>query len=200
MKTRSVLNRILLALAGLVLLGTGLLALAGGFDLYRHLDVTPPDGWPYTSPNSVLLTDAQRTRWTHEGWWWPVAIAALAVALALALCWLLAQSRRRGPGHLPVGAPPVAGVRLDGQALARALTEDCARLPGVTGAGAHLTGPAGSPRADVALTLDPHSSPRAVSDALADGPLRRARRSTGRQDLSARVVLRVASHRPRRAD
>lgn len=200
MKTRSVPNRILLALAGLVLLGIGLLALAGGLDLYRRLNVTPPGGWPYTAPSSVLLTDAQRTRWAGEGWWWPVAIAALAVALVLALWWLVAQLRQRRPGRLPVGTPPVAGVRLDGHALAQALTEDCARLPGVKSAGAHLTGPAGNPRADVTLTLEPHISPRGVSGALVDGPLRRARRSTDRQDLSTRVVLRVASHRPHRAD
>lgn len=200
MKNRSTLNRTLLALAGLALLGTGLLVLAGGLDLYRRLDIAPPDGWPYTTPGDVLLTDAQRTRWTGEGWWWPAAIATLAVGLVLALWWLYAQLRQRHPGSLPVGSPPVAGVRLDDHALAQALTEDCSHLPGVKDAGAHLTGSAGNPRAHITLTLDPHTSPRTVSDALRDGPLRRARRTTGRHDISTRAVLRVASHRPHRAD
>ncbi|WP_405009768.1 alkaline shock response membrane anchor protein AmaP [Kitasatospora sp. NBC_01539] len=200
MKTHSAVNRVLLALTGLVLLGAGLLVLTGGLDLYRRLDLTPPDGWPYTTPGSVLLTDAQRTRWTGEGWWWPTVIAALAVLFLLALWWLLAQLRQRRPGRLPVGTPPVAGVRLHGHALAQALAEDCARLPGVKSAGARLAGPAGNPRAHITLTLDPHTSPHAVTAALADGPLHRARRSTGRQDLTTRAVLRVASHRPHRAD
>lgn len=200
MKTHAAVNRVLLALTGLVLLGTGLLVLTGGLDLYRRLDITPPDGWPCTTPSSVLLTDAQRTRWTGEGWWWPTTIAALAVLLLLALWWLLAQLRQRRPGRLPVGTPPVAGVQLHGHALAQALAEDCTRLPGVKSAGASLTGPAGNPRAHITLTLDPHTSPHAVTAALAAGPLHRARRSTGRQDLTTRAVLRVASHRPHRTD
>lgn len=159
MKTRSALNRTLLALAGLALLGTGLLVLTGGLDLYRRLDITPPDGRPYTTPGDVLLTDAQRTRWTGEDWWWPAVIAALGVVLVLALWWLYAQLRHRHPGGLPVGSPPVAGVRLNDHALAQALAEDCSRLPGVKDADAHLTGSAGSPRAHITLTLDPHTSP-----------------------------------------
>ena len=92
------------------------------------------------------------------------------------------------------------GVQLDGHALEQALTQDCTRLPGVNGAGAHLSGRPANPRVEVTLALDPHISPRAVIDGLTAGPLHRARASTGRQDLPTRVVLRVASHRPHRAD
>lgn len=104
MKRKSAVNRILLALTGIVLLGGGLLMLAGSFDLYRSWRMTPPRGWPLTDPRAVLLTRPDQTRWTDEGWWWPTVIAVLAIVVLLALWWLLAQLRRTHPGRIPVGA------------------------------------------------------------------------------------------------
>lgn len=101
MKRKSAINRVLLALTGIVLLGSGILILAGGFDLYRRWRLTPPDGWPLTAPDGVLLDAADRTRWTDEGWWWPVVIAVLTLVVVLAVWWLLAQLRRTHPGHIP---------------------------------------------------------------------------------------------------
>ncbi|MFD0394068.1 DUF6286 domain-containing protein [Streptomyces nogalater] len=107
MTQRSALNRSLLGLAGLVLLGGGLLILSAGLDLYRRRDLVPPDGWPLTAPADVLLGSADRTRWSSQGWWWwPAVIAALALVALLALWWLLAQLRRHRPGSLAVGGTP----------------------------------------------------------------------------------------------
>ncbi|WP_331737845.1 alkaline shock response membrane anchor protein AmaP [Streptomyces sp. NBC_01276] len=200
MEKKSAVNRVLLALAGVVLLGTGLLILTGSFDLYRHWHLTPPDGWPLTAPGGVLLDDADRTRWTDEGWWWPAVIAVLAVVLLLALWWLLAQSRRTRPGHTPVGGPPAAdGVELRERALRDALAADARHLPGVHRARARMVGPPSRPEAQLDLTLTPDSELGPVLRALSDGPLERARRSTGRT-LPAKAQLRVTPHKAHRAE
>ncbi|MGW6843524.1 alkaline shock response membrane anchor protein AmaP [Streptomyces sp. NPDC054958] len=200
MKTKSAVNRVLLALIGIALLGAGLLILTGSFDLYRRRNLTPPDGWPLTAPGGVLLADTDRTRWADEGWWWPVVIAVLALVLLLALWWLWAQLRRTHPGHTPVGGPPaVEGVELRERALGDALAADAQHLPGVSKARARMVGPPSRPEAHLDLTLTPDSEPGAVLRALSDGPLERARRSTGRT-LPAQAQLRVTPHKAHRAE
>ncbi|MEU7551138.1 alkaline shock response membrane anchor protein AmaP [Streptomyces sp. NPDC044571] len=200
MKRKSAVNRVLLAVTGLVLSGAGLLMLAGGFDVYRRWNLRPPAGWPLTTPYAVLLRAADRTRWTDESWWWPVVIAVLAVVVLLALWWLLAQLRRTHPGPLPVGGTPATdGVELREHALADALAADVRHQAGVQHARVQMTGRADHPTAHIDLVLTPDSEPGAVLQELCDGPLERARRSTGRARLSARARLQVAPHKPHRA-
>ncbi|MEU9299648.1 alkaline shock response membrane anchor protein AmaP [Streptomyces sp. NPDC048269] len=200
MKRKSAVNRVLLAVTGIVLFGTGLLMLAGGFDLYRRWNLSPPEDWPRSTPNAVLLGDADRTRWTDEGWWWPVVIAALAIVLLLALWWLLTQLRRTHPGSIPVGGTPATdGVELREHALSDALAADVLHQPGVEHARVQMTGRADHPEARIDLTLTPGSEPGPVVQELCDGPVERARRSTGRARLSAHARLGVSPHKPHRA-
>ncbi|MFD7629536.1 alkaline shock response membrane anchor protein AmaP [Streptomyces sp. NPDC059851] len=201
MKRKSAVNRFLLALTGVVLLGTGVLVLAGGFDLYRRAGLTPAGGWPLTTPRDVLLDDAARTRWTGEAWWWPAVIAALTLIVLLALWWLLAQLRRTHPGRIPLGEPPeLEGVELHDRALGDALAADAGQQPGVQRARARLDGSHGHPEAHLQLTLDPDSEPGPVLQRLCDGPLDRARRSTGRTRLPAEARLRVTRHKAHRVE
>ncbi|MFE9093738.1 alkaline shock response membrane anchor protein AmaP [Streptomyces sp. NPDC007264] len=201
MTPRPVLNRSLLALAGLVLLGGGLLILFAGLDVYRRRDLVPPAGWPLIVPDDVLLGSADRARWSSQGWWWwPAVIAALALVALLALWWLLAQLRRRRPGVLPVGGtPPQEGVELRDRALSDAIAAGAGALPGVQQAEVRITGRSAHPRAHVKLTLTPEGAPGAALDALCEGPLRTARRSTGCPDMPTEVRLQVARHKPHRA-
>ncbi|THA31858.1 alkaline shock response membrane anchor protein AmaP [Streptomyces sp. A1547] len=200
MKRKSAINRTLLALAGIVLLGTGLLILAGGFDLYRRWSLRPPDGWPLTAPHDVLLADADRTRWADEWWWWPAAIAVLAIVTLLALWWLLAQVRRTHPGNLSVGgAHGVDGVELREGALSDALAADARHLPGVHQARARMDGSSSHPEAHFDITLTPDTEPGPVLQALCDGPLERGRLATGGA-LPARAHLRLTPHKPHRAE
>ncbi|MGW6691349.1 alkaline shock response membrane anchor protein AmaP [Streptomyces sp. NPDC054961] len=201
MKRKSAVNRVLLALTGIVLLGAGILILAGGFDLYRRWRVTPPEGWRLSIPQAVLLSDADRTRWMDEGWWWPTVIAVLAVVVLLALWWLLAQLRRTHPGHIPVGGPPaVDGVELRERVLSDALAADAGQQPGVHKVRARMDGSAKHPEAHLDLTLTPDGEPGPVLQALGDGALERARRSTGQTLLPATVQLRATPHKAHRAD
>lgn len=202
MTPRTVLNRSLLALAGLVLLGGGLLILCAGLGLYRRHGLAPPADWPLTAADDVLLGSADRARWSSQGWWWwPAVIAILALVALLALWWLLAQLRRRRPGALPVGStPPQEGVELRDRALSDAIASEAGALPGVARAVVRITGRPAHPRTQVRLTLTPRAAPGAVLDTLCEGPLRTAHRSTGRPDMSTEVRLRVARHKPHRAE
>lgn len=201
MKGQSAVNRILLALAGLVLLTGGILILAGGCDLYRRRHLTPPAGWPLTTPHTVLLSAADRTRWTDETWWWPVIIAALAVIVLLTLWWLLAQLRRTRPGRMPIGGtPPADGVELHDHALSDAIATDARQLPGVQQARVQMAGRATRPQARIILTLTPDSEPGPVLEALCHGPLERARQSTGWAQLPTQARLQIAGHKSHRAE
>jgi hypothetical protein len=72
-----IVNRVLLGLAGL------LLVVFGGSVLAVGLGVNPPSWWIHDGRHDVLLSDAdRRTRWRDDGWWWPTVIAVLAVARA----------------------------------------------------------------------------------------------------------------------
>jgi hypothetical protein len=202
MTPRSALNRTLLALVGLVLLGGGLLILFAGLDLYRRHDLAPPAGWPLTIPADVLLGSADRARWSSQGWWWwPAVIAALVVAALLALGWLLAQLSRRRPGSLPVGGtPPQEGVELRDRALSEAIANEAGALPGVGHAAVLITGRPGRHRTRIKLTLTPEGTPGATLGALCEGPIGTARRSTGLTDMPTEVRLQVSRHGPHRVE
>ncbi|MER6067161.1 alkaline shock response membrane anchor protein AmaP [Streptomyces sp. NPDC001792] len=200
MTPRSALNRTLLALAGLVLLGGGLLILFAGLDLYRRHDLAPPAGWPLTTPADVLLGSADRARWSSQGWWWPAVIAALVLAALFALWWLLAQLSRRRPGSLPVGGtPPQEGVELRDRALREAIANEAGALPGVGHAAVLITGRPGRHRTRIKLTLTAEGTPGATLGALCEGPLSTARRSTG-LTMPAEVRLQVSRHGPHRVE
>ncbi|GHD91110.1 MULTISPECIES: hypothetical protein [Streptomyces] len=202
MTPRSALNRTLLALAGLVLLGGGLLILFAGLDLYRRHDLAPPAGWPLTTPADVLLGSADRARWSSQGWWWwPAVIAALVLTALLALWWLLAQLSRHRPGSLPVGGtPPQEGVELRDRALSEAIANEAGALPGVGHAAVVITGRPGRHRTRIKLTLTPEGTPGATLGALCEGPIGTARRSTGLTDMPTEVRLQVSRHGPHRVE
>ncbi|WP_431951969.1 alkaline shock response membrane anchor protein AmaP [Actinacidiphila sp. bgisy167] len=202
MNGRSTLNRLLLAISGLVLLGGGLLILTAGLDVYRRLHVALPAGWPLTTSDDVLLSNADRTRWSDQGWWWwPAVIAALTLATVLALLWLLAQFRRHRAGSVHLGGtPPPDGVELRGSALGEAVAAEAGALPGVARAGAHMTGRPAHPRLDVAVTLTDHATPAPALQALCRGPVAHARECTGLTELPTRARFDVDRHKARRAE
>lgn len=202
MNGRSTLNRLLLAISGLVLLSGGLLIFTAGIDFYRLLHVAPPAGWPLTTHNDVLLSNADRVRWTDQGWWWwPAVIAALTVTTALALLWLLVQLRRRRPGAVRLGGtPPPTGVELRGRALSDAVADEARALPGVGRVRAHMTGRPAHPQLEAALTLTEHGAPAPVLQAFCRGPVAQARDCTGLTDLPTRAHFEVGKHKARRVE
>ncbi|MFJ1895774.1 MULTISPECIES: alkaline shock response membrane anchor protein AmaP [unclassified Streptomyces] len=189
---RRTVNRVLLGLAGLVLVcvGGGVLAAATGLSV--------PSWWPWSGKNDVLLSEADRTRWRSDGWWWPTVIAVLAVLLVLALWWLLAQLRRARLSEVLVDSGDGEGALLRGRALEGALAAEADGLDGVARAQVLLTGKRSAPRARIRLLMEPHAAPDEALGRLTDEALAHARDSAGLDRLPAEVRLRAVKHRAER--
>ncbi|WP_432089308.1 MULTISPECIES: alkaline shock response membrane anchor protein AmaP [unclassified Streptomyces] len=185
-------NRVLLGLAGLVLvvLGGSVLAAAAGLSV--------PSWWPWSGPSDVLLTTADRQRWRDEGWWWPVVIAVLGVIVLLALWWLIAQFRRARLAEVAVDSGDGDEAVLRGRALEGVLEADAASQDGVERARVSLTGRRTAPRARVKLLLEPYAAPADALATLGSQALANARTSTGLSALPTEARLRAAKHRARR--
>ncbi|MFJ3230532.1 alkaline shock response membrane anchor protein AmaP [Streptomyces sp. NPDC086787] len=186
-------NRILIGVAGL------LLAVVGGSVLAVGLGVRPPAWWIHDGPHDVLLTQARRTRWQDNGWWWPAVLGALGVLVLLALWWLTAVLRRRRLGEFLVETgDDGAGVLLRGRAFEDALADDAAGLDGVAYAQVTLTGGRHAPGARVRLQLEPYADPGTVLRDLTARSLAHARESAGLAGLPTEVRLRTVKHRAER--
>jgi hypothetical protein len=193
-----VVNRVLLAVTGVLLLALGLAALVGGFDLPRRWNFSLPSDWPWTGPDDVLLSDSDRTQWRSESWWWPLVLGVLAVLVILMLWWLLSQLRRRRLREVLIESGDGEGALLRGPALENVLEAETSALPGVDKAAVRLTGRRSAPQAVVSVLLKPHAAPGAVLNRLTDEALEHARESVALEQLPAEVRLRAAKHRPER--
>jgi hypothetical protein len=185
-------NRILLALVGLILL------VAGGSVLAVGLGASPPSWWVYGSRHDVLLTHAQRTRWRADGWWWPVVVAVLAVLVLLALWWLAAVLRRRHLAEVSVDTGDGEEALLRGGALEEVFAEQTSRLDGVARARVRLRGRRTAPASRLRLLLEPHVDPGTTLQDIATGPLAHARDSAGLTALPTDVRIRAVKHRAER--
>ncbi|WP_328544971.1 alkaline shock response membrane anchor protein AmaP [Streptomyces europaeiscabiei] len=187
-----IVNRVLLATVGLVLLVVGGAVLAVG------LGVDPPSWWPHDGRKDVLLSDAERTRWHDSGWWWPTVIAVLALLVLLALWWLTAVLRRHRLDEVLVDTGDGEGALLRGRALEGVLTTEAAEADGVDRARTRLTGRRNAPEARVSLLLQPHVNPGDALHTLTTEALAHARDSAGLAALPAEVRLQGARHRAER--
>ncbi|MFZ4300961.1 alkaline shock response membrane anchor protein AmaP [Streptomyces cinereoruber] len=185
-------NRVLLGLAGLVLV------VLGGSVLTAAAGLSVPSWWPWSGPSDVLLTTADRQRWRDEGWWWPVVIAVLGVLVLLALWWLIAQFRRGRLGEVAVDSGDGDEAVLRGRALEGVLEAEAASQDGVERARVSLTGRRTAPRARVKLRLEPYAAPADALAVLGSRALANARASTGLSALPTEARLRAAKHRARR--
>ncbi|MGW0389712.1 alkaline shock response membrane anchor protein AmaP [Streptomyces sp. NPDC003042] len=180
-----VVNRSLLAVAGLVLLAAGVSVLAAS--------------WPLGGRHAPLLKAETRSRYWHaEGWWWWALLAGLALCVLLALWWLLKQLRSSRPAALEVDTGDGAFALLRGRALESAVAAEVGALDGVARCRVALRGRRGSPILRVALELEPHAVPADALAALAGPVLAHARTSAGLAELPLEARLYVTSHPARR--
>lgn len=187
-------NRVLLGLAGLVLV------CVGGGVLAAALGLSVPSWWPWYGKHDVLLSQADRDRWRSDGWWWPTVIAVLAVLVVLALWWLLAQLRRARLAEVLVDSGDGEGALLRGRALEGVLAQEAGALDGVARAQVVLTGRRSTPQARIRLMMEPHAAPEEALGRLADEALAHARDSAGLAQLPAEVRLRAVKHRAERVN
>lgn len=187
-----IVNRVLVGIAGLVLLVTGAAVLTVG------LGVDPPSWWIHDGRNDVLLSDAERTHWRDAGWWWPTVIAVLALLVLLALWWLTAVLRRHRLAEVLVDTGDGEGALLRGRALEGVLTTEATQVDGVDRAQAHLTGRRNAPEARVRLLLQPHVDPGDALRRVTTEAIAHARDSAGLATLPADVRLQGVRHRAKR--
>ncbi len=187
-----VVNRVLIGLVGLVLL------VIGGSVLAVGLGLEPPSWWIHDSKHDVLLSDAERTRWRDDGWWWPTVIAVLAVLVLLALWWLTSVLRRHRLAEVLVDTGDGEGALLRGRALEGVLAGEAGGLEGVQRARVHLTGRRSTPETRVRLLLEPHVDPGTALNDLSAQALTHARNSAGLAALPTEVRLKGAKHRAER--
>ena len=187
-----IVNRVLLGIAGLVLV------VLGGSVLAVGLGAPPPSWWIHQGRHDVLLSDAERTRWQGSGWWWPTVIAVLAVLVLLAMWWLTAVLRRRRLAEVLVDTGDGEGALLRGRALEGVLASEAGELEGVAHARAHLTGRRTAPEARVQLLLEPHVDPGAALHELTTRALMHARNSAGLAAFPAEVRMKGVKHRAER--
>lgn len=187
-----IVNRVVLGVAGLVLL------VAGGAVLAVGLGLNPPSWWIHDGPHDVLLDDAERTRWEHHGWWWPTVLAVLAVLVLLALWWLVANLRRHRLTEVLVDTGDGEGALLRGRALEGVLADDATELDGVSHAHVRLTGRRNAPETRVRLLLEPHVDPGTALSHLTTQALTHARNSAGLASLPAEVRMKAVKHRAER--
>jgi hypothetical protein len=185
-------NRVGIGIAGLVLLALGGSVMAVG------LGVRPPSWWIHDGRHDVLLSDAERTHFEHDGWWWPTVLAVLAALVLLALWWLTAVLRRRRLAEVLVDTGDGEGALLRGKALEGVLAGEAAELDGVADGHVHLTGRRTAPEARVQLHLEPHVDPATALHHLTDQALMHARNSAGLAALPADVRMRAVKHRAER--
>jgi hypothetical protein len=185
-------NRVLLALVGLVLLALGGSVLAVG------LGATPPSWWIHQGKNDVLLTRHERTRWQGTDWWWPTVIAALALALLLGLWWLFAVLRRRRLSEVLIDIGDGEEALLRGRAMEEVLVGAASAMDGVEHADVALTGRRGRPGTRVRLRLGAHAVPGDTLYRLTTDALAVARDSARLPHLPAMVQLRAVKHRAQR--
>ncbi|WP_326696825.1 alkaline shock response membrane anchor protein AmaP [Streptomyces sp. NBC_01754] len=185
-------NRVLLGLAGLILLAVG-----GGV-LVTGLGVSVPSWWPFDGKGDVLLGKGDRDRWRDEGWWWPTVIAVLAVLALLGLWWLLSQLSRARLSEMLIDSGDGEGAVLRGKALEGALGDETAALDGVADSKVRLAGRRTAPKARIRLRMEPHGAPARVVRELSDQALAHARDSAGLDELPAEVRLKAVKHRAER--
>jgi hypothetical protein len=187
-----IVNRVVLGVAGLVLL------VAGGAVLAVGLGLNPPSWWIHDGPHDVLLDGTERTRWEHHGWWWPTVLAVLAVLVLLALWWLVANLRRHRLTEVLVDTGDGEGALLRGRALEGVLADDATELDGVSHAHVRLTGRRNAPETRVRLLLEPHVDPGTALSHLTAQALTHARNSAGLASLPAEVRMKAVKHRAER--
>lgn len=176
-------NRILLALVGLLLFAGGGAAIAAGLGVFGAARARRP-----------VLSGPTPASWEASDWWWPGLVAGLSAMFVIGLGWLVGQlgrGRRRVVGVAEYGSSGETVVR--SRAVADVLSGALEELPGVDRAEVRLAGRRVAPGVRVALTLTASAHPGELARQASSGPVAELRRSLARPDLPVEIVLRPRS-------
>ncbi|MFF4299539.1 hypothetical protein ACFY0N_38500 [Streptomyces vinaceus] len=173
MRSRTVANRMVLALAGTALLVAATVAARGAENQLVHAALGHVRR---SAPGSQIL--------------------AGCLTLAASVVLLTAQIPRRAPRRLRLPAP---GCHLDSRAVGRAVRTQCSTLSGVVRARCRLTGRGNTMSLAITLTVDSTAHPADLLAAVSDGVLPQIAALLTPRRLETRIRLHVQRPRPHRA-
>ena len=173
------LNRVLVALFGLLLLTGGVLALVRSFG-----------GFGRRLADDKLLTDRQ-TRFAQDNAWVWIVVAVVAVLLALlALRWLLAQLRSDRTGTLDLEPDPRKGATtLHPSAVTNAVCQEIESYRGVRSARARLLHDERHPDLVLDVDLDDRADVAATRSRIETDAVAHTRTALGLGALPTRLTL-----------
>lgn len=207
---RRVVNRLLLTVSGVTLLGLGGWLTVSGLYARHTIRGTPPPWWPSPARAQRWLDDWLTTDGgAGSGGPSTAVLVGLSGSLLALLGWLWAQRWPRRPRHVPLRAPrgdpapssvslPPPTIR--SSALAKGVAAHVEEVPGVARARVRVGGRVGHPHVRVTVVLAPPLDPRAVLRGLVAGPLRTVRRQTGPHGPPTTVRLTLASATERQSE
>ncbi|MER7969799.1 MULTISPECIES: hypothetical protein [unclassified Streptomyces] len=156
---RSVLNRTVLAVAGLGCLLGALWATAPRVTGAAHL----PSWWPVPAPDSVFVDRRSLADLRYEGWWTPTVLVAAVAATVLLALW---SARQLHGGFRPLVPLAAAGSTLRTRALEDAVTQRAVTIEGVARCRTRVLGGRRRLRVRMRVWLRPDVTPAAVLPAL----------------------------------
>ncbi|MFC5179750.1 alkaline shock response membrane anchor protein AmaP [Actinomadura harenae] len=182
------LNRVLLVLTGLLLVGAGGIGLALGLRAFGFSRAREP-----------VLSRATRHFAEAHPWYWPAIGAGAVVAAIVGIVWLLAQGRSdRITGVVLDDGDDTGRTIVPAGTLTGALQDDIRRLPGVRSARARLAGRPSAPKLRLHVAYDRRADLLELRRGIQESALVRLRGALEVERLPAVVRLSLVTGDERR--
>lgn len=176
------LNRTVLTLLALLLLGAGAYGLARGYGAFGEDQADDP----------VLTSDVRDFVSDNGDWFWPLAAVLSLLVAWLGLRWLLAQFTAPAVHRLPVRSDGPGHTEVQATGAASALARDIEEYPGVRGARARIVSDHPSPEVEITVDVHDDADVPALRKRIEEHALERFRAALELQELRSRVHIRLA--------
>lgn len=185
---RDQLNRWLLTLLALVLLGAGGYGLARGYEAFGAAAAAEP----------ILLESVREFVARNRNLFWACAFAVCLILALMALFWLRAQFRAPKLSELDLSDEESQGAtRLRAAGASQALADDIESYLGVTSASARLLDDGDRPEVDLRVEVNDDADVAALRHKIDEHAIRRFCQALEVSDVEARLYLRLAGPAPR---
>ena len=185
---RDQLNRWLLTLLALVLLGAGAYGLARGYEAFGSEAAADP----------ILLEPVREFVGRNQNVFWACAFAVCVVVALMALFWLRAQFRAPKLSELDLTDDESQGVtRLRAAGASQALADDVESYRGVSSASARLLDDGDRPEVDLRVEVNEDADIAALRQKIDEHAIRRFCQALEVSDVDATLYVRLAGPAPR---
>ena len=182
------LNRRVLVLLSLVLLGAGGYSLARGYEAFGA----------EAADEEVLLEPVRDFVGRYQTWFWIVVLAVSLIVAYVALRWLVAQFRTPRLTEIDLSGDGSRGsTHLRATGASDALAKDIETYRGVSSASARLVEDGERPEVDVRVDVNDDADVPALRTKIEEEALRRFCRALEVSSVDARLHLRLTEPAPR---